>query len=190
MKIGRAIIPLLVLCLPGLADVAVSASPEPGMPQFSPQNPPRPAPDIQVTTRDGRPVSLADFKGRPVLINLWATWCAPCVAEMPSLDRLAAERAGTPLALMAISEDRRGETAVAPFVDGHDIGKLPIFLDPKSAVTHAFGVEAIPTTILIDRQGREVGRLTGPAAWDGPAARRLIDRLLSPKPPESWSAQN
>jgi len=190
MKILRAIIPLLVLCLPGLADVATSASSEPGMPQFSPQNPPRPAPDFQVTTRDGKPIHLADLKGRPVLINLWATWCGPCIAEMPSLDRLAAERAGTPLAVMAISEDRKGEAAVGPFVDSHDVGKLPIFLDPKSEVAHAFGIEAIPTTILIDRQGREVGRLLGPAAWDGPAARRLIDRLLSPKPPESWSAEN
>ena len=190
MKILRAIIPLLVLCLPGLADVATSASSEPGMPQFSPQNPPRPAPDFQVATRDGKPIHLADLKGRPVLINLWATWCGPCIAEMPSLDRLAAERAGTPLAVMAVSEDRKGEAAVGPFVDSHDVGKLPIFLDPKSEVAHAFGIEAIPTTILIDRQGREVGRLLGPAAWDGPAARRLIDRLLSPKPPESWSAEN
>src|SRR5258708_23379311 len=138
MKIGRAIIPLLVLCLPGLADVATSASSEPGLPQFSPQTPPRPAPDVTVTTRDGKPVRLADLKGRPVLINLSATWFAPCVSEMPSLDRLADERAGTPLALMAISEDRKGEAAVAPFLDSPDLGKLPSLLVAKCDDANAY----------------------------------------------------
>ena len=188
MRFGRAIILVLVLCLPGAADVAASGGAEPGLPQFNPATPPRPAPEVAVRARSGETVRLADFKGRPVLINFWATWCAPCVAEMPALEGLAAERAGTPLVIMAISEDRKGEAVVAPFVEKLGLKKLPIYLDPEAKALHAFGSDALPTTILIDRQGREVGRLLGAAPWDGAAARRLIDRLLSPNPPDTWSA--
>lgn len=180
MKVGRAVILLLILCLPGLSDVAADAGSVPGLPEFSPVDPPRPAPDITVATRDGKALKLSDVRGRPVLINLWATWCVPCVAEMPALERLAAARAGSPLAILAISEDRKGESVVAPFIERHRLVALPIYLDPKGSVSHAFRVEAIPTTILIDRQGREVGRLMGPADWDGTAAKKLIDDLLAP----------
>jgi hypothetical protein len=107
---------------------------------------------------------------------------------MPSLERLAVERGAT-LSVMAISEDRRGEEAVGPFLERHALEKLPIYLDSKSDVSHAFSVDAIPSTILIDRSGREVGRFVGPAEWDGPAARRLIDRLLKPELPGQQSAE-
>jgi thiol-disulfide isomerase/thioredoxin len=189
MKIGRALILLTILCLPVLSVVGAIAAADRDMPQFSPTEPALPAPDVAVTTREGEPVRLSDFRGRPVLLNIWATWCAPCVAEMPALEALAAERAGTPLAIMAIAEDRRGEAAVGPFVAQHRLKRLRIYLDPKSDVSHAFGVDAIPTTILIDREGREVGRLAGAAEWDGPAARRLIDRVLAPRAKETFSTE-
>jgi len=190
MKIAHALILMMLLSLPLAADVEAdsAAASSMGEGEFSPTDPPLPAPEVAVTARDGRTVRLAELRGRPVLINLWATWCAPCVREMPSLERLAAER-GQSLTVMAISEDRRGEQAVAPFVDRHGLAELPIFLDSKSDVAHAFGVDALPTTILIDSRGREVGRYLGPAAWDGAAARRLIDRLLAPLPPGQKSAQ-
>lgn len=189
VQFARAVMLVLCLCLPGAADVAASGAAEPEFPQFSPSTPPRPAPDLTLKTRSGELVQLGDFRGRPVLLNIWATWCVPCVAEMPSLEALAAERAGTPLAIMAVSVDRKGESVVAPFVQKFKLAKLPIYLDPESNAPHAFGVDALPTTILIDRGGREIGRFLGPVPWDGPAARRLIDRLLAPKPPETWSAQ-
>jgi len=189
VEFARAVILVLCLCLPGAADVAASAGVEPEFPQFSPSIPPRPAPDLTVKTRAGELVQLGDFRGRPVLLNIWATWCVPCVAEMPSLEALAAERAGTPLAIMAVSVDRKGESVVAPFVQKLKLERLPVYLDPESNAPHAFGVDALPTTILIDRGGREIGRFLGPVPWDGSAARRLIDRLLAPKPPEIWSAQ-
>ena len=189
MRFGGAIILVLGLCLPGAADVAANGAADPGLPQFSPTTPPRPAPEIAVRSRSGETVRLADLKGRPVLINFWATWCAPCVSEMPALDALAAERDGTPLVIMAISEDRKGESVVAPFIQRLGLGKLPIYLDPETKALHAFESDALPTTVLIDRRGREVGRLLGAASWDSVAARRLIDRLLSPNPPDTWSAQ-
>lgn len=189
MRFGRAIILLLSLCLPGAADVSANGAADPGLPQFSPTTPPLPAPEVTVRTRSGETVRLADFKGRPVLINFWATWCVPCVSEMPALEALAAERAGTPLVIMAISEDRKGESVVAPFVQKLGLSKLPIYLDPETKALHAFDSDALPTTVLIDREGREVGRVLGAASWDSASARRLIDRLLSPKPQETWSAE-
>jgi thiol-disulfide isomerase/thioredoxin len=189
MKVARAFIVVLLLTFPVAADVASDSRAEGmGLGEFSPTDPPRPAPAITVTARDGTPLHLADLKGKPVLINLWATWCVPCVREMPSLERLAVERGAT-LDVLAISEDRRGEEVVGPFVERHGFARLRIYLDSKSDVSHAFEVDAIPSTIMIDRDGREVGRLVGPAEWDGPAARRLIDRLLKPEVPGQQSAQ-
>jgi thiol-disulfide isomerase/thioredoxin len=189
MKVARALIVMVLLTVSIAADIDRGSRAESmGSGEFSPTDPPRPAPEIAVTTRDGTVLRLSDLKGRPVLLNLWATWCAPCVREMPSLERLAVERGAT-LSVLAISEDRRGEEAVGPFLDRHGLEKLPIYLDTKSDVSHAFSVDAIPSTILIDRNGREVGRFLGPAEWDGPAARRLIDRLLKPELPGQQSAE-
>ena len=104
----------------------------------------------------GKTLSLADFAGRLVLVNLWATWCAPCRKEMPSLERLQT-RLGDKIAILAISEDSGGEKAVAPFVARLGLTALKIYLDPKSAVGHAFKVDGLPTSFLIDRQGRVAG---------------------------------
>jgi thiol-disulfide isomerase/thioredoxin len=188
MRFGGAIILVLGLCLPGAADVAANGAADPGLPQFIPTTPPRPVPEVTVETRTGEKVRLTDLKGHPLLINFWATWCGPCISEMPALDALAAERAGTPLMIMAVSEDRKGESVVAPFLKKLRLTSLPIYLDPETKALAAFGSDALPTTVLIDRNGREIGRLMGAASWDSVAARRLIDRLLSPNPPDTWSA--
>ena len=189
MRFGSAVILVLGLCLPGAADIAASGAADPGLPQFIPTTPPRPVPEVTVETRTGEKVRLSDLKGRPLLINFWATWCGPCISEMPSLDALAAERAGTPLMIMAVSEDRKGEAVVAPFLKKLQLTNLPIYLDPETKALAAFHSDALPTTVLIDRNGREIGRLMGAASWDSAAARHLIDRLLSPNPPDTWSAQ-
>src|SRR5579864_1046147 len=109
MKVARAFIVLLLLAVSVAADVDSDSRAAEGMGpgEFSPTSPPVPAPALAVTTRDGAVLYLADLKGKPVVLNLWATWCAPCVREMPSLERLAVERAGT-LRVLAVSEDRRG----------------------------------------------------------------------------------
>lgn len=188
MRFG-AIILVLGLCVPAAADVTADGTTSPGLPQFIPTTPPRPVPEVSVATRTGERVQLGDFKGRPMLINFWATWCVPCVSEMPALEALAVERADTPLVIMAVSVDRKGESVVAPFVRRLQLAKLPIFLDPEAKAITAFGSDALPTTVLIDRRGREIGRLMGAASWDSAAARRLIDRLLSPNPPDTWTAE-
>jgi thiol-disulfide isomerase/thioredoxin len=126
-----------------------------------------PAPALAFETRDGTQKQLADFKGKLVLVNLWATWCAPCVEEMPALDRLQAQL-GDKLTILAISEDRQGEAIVAPFLAEHAIKHLAIFLDPKSAATSEFGAQGLPTSYLIARDGSIVGKEEGGAKWDSP----------------------
>jgi len=179
----------LVLCLAGLgalvahrsAPFAAPAAPSAasrqleaaGEGEFSLLDPPRPAPELGFTTRDGTPRRLADFRGRVVLVNLWATWCGPCVEEMPSLDRLQA-KLGPALTVLAISEDRSGESAVAPFLEKLKLRHLAVYLDPKNGAIKAFGVQGLPTSFLIGRDGRVRAMLEGSADWDNPA---MIARL-------------
>jgi len=133
--------------------------------QFTALSAPLPAPVLSFTTREGAQKQLSDFKGKLVLVNLWATWCGPCVEEMPSLDRLQAKLSDK-LTILAISEDRQGETVVAPFLQKNGIQHLAIFLDPKAAATNAFGAQGLPSSYLIARDGTIVGKEEGGAAWD------------------------
>ncbi len=136
-----------------------------------------PAPASQavgVTDAFGGNVGLADFRGRVILVNFWATWCAPCVHEMPSLDRLQAKLGPEGLLVMAVSQDRKGLAAAEPFYREQGLDNLEIFLDPKGEFARAMGVGGLPTSLLIDDRGRVVGGIEGPLEWDGPAAIELI----------------
>ena len=127
---------------------------------------------------DGGAASLADFRGKVVLVNVWATWCAPCVREMPTLDRLEAALGGEDFAVVAVAVDRQGLPAVVRFYDTHGIADLPPFVDPSYTVPRALGVVGLPTTVLLDRAGREIGRLVGGAEWDSPEAIALIRHVI------------
>src|SRR5438105_3527482 len=133
--------------------------------EFIPVLPPQPAPEIAFTDTDGKPASFADFAGKPAVVNLWATWCQPCLKEMPSLDRLQAQLDGK-LIVAAVSEDRGGAKQVTPFVEKMELRNVKIYLDPKSEVGHAFAARGVPTSIVIDAEGRVVGRIEGAAEWD------------------------
>lgn len=137
------------------------------------------APDIAFTTADGARIALSDRRGKVLLVNLWATWCGPCVEEMPALDALQAAIGGDDFEVMAISSDRDGAEAVPPFMERYGIRHLAVYLDPRGEATRAFGVRGLPTSLLIDRDGRIVGRLEGPAEWDSDAARDLIGHYLA-----------
>lgn len=117
---------------------------------------------------DGRDLTLADFEGRVVLLNLWATWCAPCREEMPTLDRLQARLGGADFHVLPLSIDRAGLGPVRRFYDEIGIAHLKMYLAEDIRAMAAFAVAGLPTTILIDRQGRELGRLSGPSKWDSP----------------------
>jgi thiol-disulfide isomerase/thioredoxin len=138
-------------------------------------SPPGVVPDVTCTALDGATRHLlADWHGRVVVLNFWATWCIPCVAELPALDRLAAEEPG--FAVLAVSADRSGAEVVSPFLKAHGIVHLTTLLDPHMAVGQAFGVAGFPTTLVIDAAGRLRGRLEGPADWAsaGAAVRALV----------------
>jgi len=130
------------------------------------------APDFTLKSTDGKQVKLSDLRGKAVLLNFWATWCAPCVKEMPSLDRLAAEMPD--VAVLAASVDIKGAEIVAPFLEAHKIERLSILLDPKAGGLRGFGFRGLPSTIVIDREGRARGKLEGAAEWDSAEAKALL----------------
>lgn len=130
------------------------------------------APDIAFTAPDGKPAHVADFRGKPVLLNLWATWCAPCIAEMPTLDSLAGDLAGK-VTVLTVSQDLGGKEQVDPFFAKRKFANLKPWLDPQLALSTGYGVN-LPTTILYDSDGREVWRVTGGMDWASDKARALI----------------
>lgn len=181
MRSGRAALLALLLispCICSAAQIASSTADEPPLGAFVPESPPAPAPKISFADAEGQTLSLADFAGRIVLVNLWATWCAPCRSEMPSLERLQT-RLGDKITILAISEDIGGEKAVAPFVERLGLKAVKTYLDPRSTVAQAFKVDGLPTSFLIDRKGRVLGRVEGEASWDSPKMLAIIDPLLS-----------
>jgi thiol-disulfide isomerase/thioredoxin len=128
---------------------------------------------------DGKPVSLAAFKGKPVLVNLWATWCGPCVKELPSLNRLAA-RAPDKLKVLVVNQDAKAQ-AIDP-VPGwwatHKLTNLELYRDDKNNLGFAYGGGMLPTTVLYDANGREVWRIIGTLDWEGPRANTLLAEVL------------
>jgi thiol-disulfide isomerase/thioredoxin len=131
-----------------------------------------PAPDTQFEGPDGAPASFAEFRGKPLLVNLWATWCAPCVAEMPTLDALAA--AEPAIHVLVLSQDLNGQEKVNAFFEQRAFKKLEPYIDPELKLMGALEVQSLPTTILYDAAGRELWRLTGGENWRGARAGRLI----------------
>lgn len=132
------------------------------------------APAANFTGADGRDVSLADFAGRPLLVNLWATWCAPCKAEMPTLDALAVLEEGR-VSVIAVSQDLQGRRPVRAFFEKAAIANLEPYTDPDNALLAAFKNQiALPTTILYDSDGKEVWRVTGGVEWDDAEVAKLL----------------
>jgi len=159
------------------SDAADGGSPSAALGKLTPLDPPLPAPELSFAARDGSPAQLADFHGHWLLVNLWATWCAPCVREMPSLDRLQA-KLGSRLMVLAVSQDRGGAQVVDPFLAKLSLPALHIYLDPKAVVGKGFGARGLPTTFLLDGEGRIRAQLEGAAEWDSPGMLAALKRYL------------
>ncbi|MFQ5830712.1 MAG: peroxiredoxin family protein [Candidatus Methylomirabilia bacterium] len=139
--------------------------------------PVQPAPEFTVPDPNGASVALADYRGKVVFINFWATWCPPCLREMPAMERLYKRFRDQGFVIVAISFDAEGGPVVRPFVTEHGF-TFPVGLDPKMALVERYGVRGLPSSFLIDRDGNLVAQAIGPRDWDGKAAQALIELLL------------
>lgn len=139
---------------------------------------PEELPNIEFLDSEGKTVSLKDWRGKTVLLNLWATWCAPCREEMPALDRLQKELGSDTFQVVALAVDKAGIEGAKKFLADTKVEALQPFADPTGRDGATLKVIGMPTTILINTEGREIGRLIGPAAWDSEAAKRLISAFV------------
>ena len=137
------------------------------------------APATVFSDGEGRRVVLGDFKGKVVLVNFWATWCAPCREEMPALDRLQEKLGGPDFQVVALAVDRGGASAIRRFYEQVGVKQLPIYVDTSGASLREAAAPGLPTTILLDRGGREVARFVGQAEWDGPKMTGVIKSAIT-----------
>lgn len=180
--VRTAIARALSLCLAaaGLVAGALSlAAAQQSSKTFILHETPKPIAAIQFEDAQGGSRSLADFRGKIVLLNIWATWCVPCRKEMPMLDRLQATLGGPDFEVVTLSIDRGGVDVVRKFFAEVGIQKLSMYLDSAGKATRELGVVGLPTTLLVDREVREIGRLIGPAEWDSPEITELISCVIS-----------
>lgn len=184
----------LIACLPLVAALAVAgcdkAKPDAGQANVAAPAPAAPSPEGYQTSRDhkglalpampfdapgGGPATFGTWRGKPVLVNLWATWCAPCVKELPTLDALAAKsRDGSGIAVVAVSEDNGGAAQVGPFWKAKGLRTLTPYTDQHMRLMTALQIDTLPTTILFDGHGREVWRVSGGMDWTGAEAAKLL----------------
>ena len=132
-------------------------------------------PDINFNDASGAPKSLADWRGKVVLLNVWATWCVPCRDEMPALDRLQTELGGNAFEAVAVNIDKNGPDKARAFLQETGATHLALYTDPSGKLFAALKTVGMPTTLIIDRNGKEIGRLVGPADWGSPEAKRVIE---------------
>lgn len=142
----------------------------------------KPAPEAVFNDPDGGEISLAQFRGVPTLVNLWATWCAPCVKELPTLDRLSQSHAKDgALGVVAVSQDTGPHPSVVAFLESHEIRDLGAYQDSKMALSGGLGPDTVlPTSILFDAEGREVWRYVGDLDWTSPEAAKLLSEAGAP----------
>ena len=139
----------------------------------------RAVPKTAVTDANGKPVNLSAYRGKYVLLNFWALWCAPCVKEMPSLDRLDAALGGDSFEVVTVATGRNARPAVDKFFVKMGITHLPKLFDPKMALMKDIGGSSLPLTVLIGPDGREVARFNGDAVWDSPTAQAMLRGWMS-----------
>lgn len=135
---------------------------------------------VEATLLDagGAKSALSDYRGKYVLLNFWATWCAPCRKEMPSLDRLQAELGGANFAVVPVATGHNAVPGIQRFFADGGIRNLPILRDPKQELSRQMAVLGLPVTVILDPQGREIARMTGDAEWDSKSAKAIIAALL------------
>lgn len=145
---------------------------------FRPVNPHRPVPSIPFFNRDGERVSLENFRGKVVLINLWATWCPPCIRELPALDRLQAKFSTSDFEIVPIATDLEGLKVASPFYARLNIQNLGLYADPEHALGSFFPLDVFPANFIVNRQGELVSFLRSYVDWDAPEAEAMVEELI------------
>jgi len=163
------------------ARAQISASDLPDAASVIDQIMPAPAPDLKFTNAAGKKLTLANYRGNGLVVNIWATWCGPCVAELPTFAAISQSLAKSKILILPISVDLDGSKTVQAFYTSHDITTLPVLLDPDGSATDALNTDGIPVSIIINPQGQLVGRLDGSANWNSPPTLALIRQLAGPK---------
>lgn len=152
------------------------------MAKFAPYDEPRPVKDFTFLNANGKEEKLSDYRGRVLVVNFWATWCAPCREEMPSLDRLQAELGGDKFSVLAVGQDLQGMEKVTAFFEKYKIRHLAPINDKSTQSSRGAGAFGLPATLILNAEGKEVGRLVGPAEWDSPEAKALIRYYMDGAP--------
>jgi thiol-disulfide isomerase/thioredoxin len=142
---------------------------------------PTTAPHLKFTDAGGKPLSLASYRGSGLVVNIWATWCGPCVAELPTFAEISQTLAKSKILILPISIDLEGRKAVQPFYASHNITTLPILLDPDGNAPQVLNANGIPVTIIINPEGQLVGRLDGSANWNSPGTLTILQNLAGPR---------
>ena len=179
--LSKAMICLMAVSLPATALAGHGASePSDGtVRSFSILDPPREPPFFQIFDASGQTLTLADFRGKVLLLNLWATWCVPCIREMPALDRLQAKVGKEDFVVLPISLDRQGRPVVEAFYQRLGLRHLGAYLDPGLSIRAAFPIDVLPANFLVDRDGRVTGYVRSYVDWEEPEAEAMIRRLIS-----------
>jgi peroxiredoxin len=149
---------------------------------YSPLKPGHPAPDFSFPGLDGKMVSLADHRGHIVLVNIWATWCPPCVDEMPSMEKLYQELKGENFEILAVSIDALGIKAVAPFMKKYSLS-FPALMDPDGAIKALYQTTGVPESFIVNQEGILVEKIIGPRNWATPAVVGFFRDLLKTSTP-------
>jgi thiol-disulfide isomerase/thioredoxin len=167
-----------------IAGPAAAQAPSPNLLLF---DVPKPVAALDFDDGEGQARSLADFKGKVVLLNIWATWCIPCRKEMPALDRLQATLGGPDFEVVPVSIDRGGRDTVAKFYAEAGIRNLAMYIDASGQAVRTLGAVGLPTTLIINRGGDEIDRIIGPLAWDAPEIVEFLQRTILQQNDEAGS---
>jgi thiol-disulfide isomerase/thioredoxin len=166
---------------------AATASPSPqaekghGLERLVRVDPANPLGEVAFADGEGKQRTLSEWRGKVVLINLWATWCAPCKVEMPSLARLQAKLGGSNFVVLPISLDRTGPDKPRAFLASEELQALGLYMDSQNALMQTLRAPGLPLSVLVDGEGREIARLAGPAEWDSAEAEAIIRDAIAAK---------